>query len=259
MWSDLNNKLAWFEPISLSKMNATASLLERIDTKYILTEKKFQEIMPELEKDFFILNINWKSIFTYDSVYMDTENYDFYKQHQNEEKSRTKIRTRLYKDSDMAFFEYKQKVNWLTRKFRYLFPSDEHGKMTKWKTRFFEWVYASFYWKLPEKIFPSLKSEYNRLTLCSKKSSERITIDFNIKVKDLRSESQENTELNNLVIIESKSLNKKSESKEIMKKVKIKPISNCSKYCLWLIYSKVISEPWIFNKTIEKIEKIRNK
>jgi hypothetical protein len=42
---------------------------------------------------------------------MDSEDYNFYNQHQNKDKSRTKIRTRLYKDSDMAFFEYKQNQN----------------------------------------------------------------------------------------------------------------------------------------------------
>jgi hypothetical protein len=42
---------------------------------------------------------------------MDTPNYFFYNQHENQEKSRTKIRTRHYVDSDLAFFEYKQKEN----------------------------------------------------------------------------------------------------------------------------------------------------
>ena len=40
---------------------------------------------------------------------MDNEDCIFYKQHQNKEKSRTKVRTRYYVDSDLAFFEYKQK------------------------------------------------------------------------------------------------------------------------------------------------------
>jgi hypothetical protein len=57
---------------------------------------------------------------------MDTPDYFFYNQHQNKEKSRTKIRTRLYKDSNLAFFEYKQKENGITRKYRYEFPSKEH-------------------------------------------------------------------------------------------------------------------------------------
>lgn len=259
MWSDFNNKLSSFAPITLSQMNSNASFLERIDTKYILTEKDFDKVMSDLEKDFFILSINWKSVFSYDTVYMDTQDYVFFNQHQNKEKSRTKIRTRLYKDSDMAFFEYKQNQNWVTRKFRYLFPSDEHGKMTKWKTRFFEWIYASFYGKLPQKISPSMKSEYKRLTLCAKDSWERLTVDFDIKLESLRNSESKETELNNLVIIESKSMNKNSTSKNIMKKNDIKKIPNCSKYCLWVIYNDKTNEPWIFKKTIKKIEKIRNK
>jgi hypothetical protein len=39
-------------------MNSNASFLERIDTKYILTEKDFDKVMSDLEKDFFILSIN---------------------------------------------------------------------------------------------------------------------------------------------------------------------------------------------------------
>jgi hypothetical protein len=42
---------------------------------------------------------------------MDTEDYLFYNQHQKKEKSRTKVRTRYYIDSNLAFFEYKQKDN----------------------------------------------------------------------------------------------------------------------------------------------------
>ena len=62
---------------------------------------------------------------------MDTQDHLFYNQHQNGEKSRTKIRTRLYLDSNLAFFEYKQKQDGVTRKFRYQFPVEEHGNMTK--------------------------------------------------------------------------------------------------------------------------------
>lgn len=256
MWTDFNNKLNSFAPISLSQMNSNASFQERVDTKYILTEKDFNNLISDLEKDFYILDINWKSMFKYDSIYMDTESYDFYKQHQNNEKSRTKIRTRLYKDSDMAFFEYKQKVDWVIRKFRYLFPSEEHWKMTKWKTRFFEWIYSSFYWKLPEKVFPSIKSEYNRLTLCAKNSSERLTIDFDIKLTDLRDENKQKS-LNDIVIIESKSMNKHCVSENIMKKNKIKKSSNCSKYCLWVLYNNKALDHWIFKKTIKKIKNLQ--
>ena len=163
---------------------------------------------------------------------MDTEDYEFYKQHQNKEKSRTKVRTRLYVDSDLAFFEYKQKEKGVTRKFRYQFPSEEHGTMTKGKRRFFEGLYSSFYGTLPEKkISPALRSEYSRLTLCSKDSGERVTIDFKIKLSGLR-DHNEKVKLNNVAIVESKSMSLDGVSHKIMEKHGIKKAKSCSKYCL---------------------------
>ena len=100
---------------------------------------------------------------------MDTPDYLFYNQHENKLASRTKIRTRLYADSDLAFFEYKQKEAGVTKKFRYQFPTGEHGTMTKGKVRFFEGVWQSMYYgeKAP-KITPAIQTTYNRLTLVSK-------------------------------------------------------------------------------------------
>gem|GEM_PF-3302082 len=44
---------------------------------------------------------------------MDSDDYFFYRQHINkkENKSRTKLRTRIYLNSNIAFSEYKQKEN----------------------------------------------------------------------------------------------------------------------------------------------------
>jgi hypothetical protein len=105
------NKLNDFEPLTLTELNATASFLKRIDTKFLLTKNEFSNLLEDLLKDFRVLEIAGKRIFSYDNVYMDTPDYFFYNQHQNRELSRTKIRTRFYKDSDLAFFEYKQKEN----------------------------------------------------------------------------------------------------------------------------------------------------
>ena len=137
MTSYFNNKLKDFIPLTLTELNATASFLKRIDTKFLLTKDDFNKMLKDLLHDFKILEIAGNRIFSYDNVYMDTQDYFFYNQHQNKENKRTKIRTRLYEDSDLAFFEYKQKENWITRKFRYQFPAKEHWIMTKWKIRFF--------------------------------------------------------------------------------------------------------------------------
>lgn len=255
MWTDFNNRLKSFAHISLSQLNAQASFLDRIDTKYLMTEDQFENILWELEQDFFLLEINDKSIFDYESIYMDTQDYKFYQQHQNKEKSRTKVRTRLYLDSGIAFFEYKQKQNGLTRKFRYQFDPKHHGKMGTESTKFFEWVYQSMYGKMPEKISPSIITKYSRLTLCSKKNDERVTIDFNVRTLDARDKKSTEIPFRNLVILESKSSGKNGKSHKIMKKHGVKE-AGCSKYSLGLIYHKKVSEISSFEKTMKKLEKI---
>lgn len=261
MWTDLNNRLKTFNQISLSELNAQASFLDRIDTKYLLTESEFNEILKDLEEEFYILDIKEKSVFEYESIYMDTENYEFYFQHQNWEKNRTKVRTRHYLDSWIAFFEYKQKQKWITRKFRYQFKDvKEHGTMTCESTKFFEWAYQTFYWKSPEKIFPALATKYHRITLCSKSNDERVTVDFNIKLEDLRNKWKEIISLDNLVILESKSMTRKWKSSEIMKRHNVRKSNACSKYSLGICYHKIVEDKDMttFKPTMRKIERIKN-
>ena len=258
MWTDINYNLINFDSLNLTELNATSSFLKRIDRKYLTTEKQLQDILHDLKDDFRVLEIDWKRIFGYDNIYMDTENYHFYNQHQSKEKSRTKIRTRNYTDSNLAFFEYKQKENWVTKKFRYQFPTEEHGEMTKGKTRFFEWVWQSMYYgqKAPV-ITPAIKTQYNRLTLVSNSWEERLTIDFNIKTKDLRNKKAKKTHLENLVIIESKSMSDNCLSAKIIAAHNIKQASSCSKYSLWVVYSG-LAEKWsTFKATMKKIKEIR--
>lgn len=257
--ANLNKGLKKFKSISLSELNAKASFLKRIDRKYLLTYNQFLEILGELKNDFKVLEISGKKVFTYDNVYMDTSDYMFYKQHQNKVKSRTKVRTRYYVDSNLAFFEFKQKINWVTSKYRYEFPSEEHGFMTKGKKRFFDWVWQAMYngrQKTPT-ISPSIKTNYKRITMVSNKWDERITIDFNVKALDLRKSKSEVVDLKNLIIIESKSLKQECIVTKLMQKFSISEASSCSKYSLWVVYSGLAEKYDTFTDTMEKIKKIR--
>lgn len=258
MTTNLQNTLKNFSSLTLTELNSTASFLKRIDTKFLLTIEQLELVLNDLKDDFKVLEIGWHRIFNYDNVYMDTEDYYFYNQHENQEKSRTKIRTRLYKESNMAFFEYKQKESWITRKFRYEFPVEEHGKMTKWKIRFFEWVWQSVYEsKVVPKIYPAIKTEYKRITLVSKVWEERLTIDYDIKTNNLRDPNSKEVDLKNLVIIESKSLSEDCNSIRIIEKHWIKKANSCSKYSLWVIYSWIVSKFDTFKDTMAKIKEIR--
>ncbi len=258
MGSALLNRLSGFSTINLTELNATASYLKRIDRKFLLTEKQFLKILNDLSGDFRALEIDGKRVFLYDNVYMDTDEYLFYNQHQNKVPGRTKIRTRHYTDAgDLAFFEYKQKENGVTKKFRYQFPAAEHGTMTKGKVRFFEGVFQSLYNEKAPNISPAMRTRYNRLTLVSKTGGERLTIDFNISVKDLRNKWAKNIKLDNLVIIESKSLSNDCLSVNIIESHGIARANSCSKYSLGVIYSG-LAEKWSkFQETMNKIADIR--
>lgn len=253
-----NTRLQNFWTINLTELNATASYLKRIDKKYLLNGKQFSEVLNDLKGDFKVLEIKWQKIFSYDNVYMDTDDYLFYNQHQDKKSSRTKVRTRYYVDSNLAFFEFKQKIDWITSKYRYEFPSEEHGFMTKGKKRFFEWVWQSMYngEKAP-KITPSIKTKYKRITLVSKDGSERLTIDFDIRTLDLRDKKAKEVNLKNLVIVESKSLSDECNSSKIMTKNNIELAKSCSKYSLWVVYSGLAKKYDTFIETMEKIKEIR--
>lgn len=253
----LKKKLLDFPSINLTGLNAQASYLKRKDRKFLLTEKQLIEVLHELPKKYQVLEIDNKRIFSYDNVYMDTDDYLFYHQHENKVASRTKVRTRLYQDSHLAFFEYKQKEDGVTKKFRYEFPFLEHGTMTKGKKRFFDWVFQSSYSEKTPDISPSIRTRYNRLTLVAVDGEERLTIDFNIRVQDVRNRSSREKHLKNLVILESKSMSKTCRSVELMKAKWFERAHGCSKYSLWVVYSG-LAEKWdTFANTISQIKKIR--
>ena len=253
-----------FSAINLDQLNAGATFLDRIDRKFLLTQNQLEGILADLKKDFYILDIAWKKVFSYDNIYMDSEEYDFYYQHQNKQKTRLKVRTRLYKDSNLAFFEFKQKQKWVLRKFRFQFPHTEYGLLTKEQKWFYKWVYASFYGDKAPKISPAMKTSYSRLTLVSKDSSERLTIDFNIVCENLRKpplewnvKGQEKVHLTNLVIVESKSMSKKCKSVQLLKSKGFKKAKWCSKYWLGVVYCGLSEKYSKFEETMKEIERIR--
>lgn len=196
-----------YTTISLDQLNATMSFLERIDTKYLINLTQLDKILADLQDKFYVLTIKDVNIFTYDSIYMDTKDYLFYKQHEQGEANRIKVRTRHYVDSgDLAYFEFKQKEGKLIRKFRYPCGVEGHGVMNKDAKRFYSSLCQSMelaYAK--EEIAPSIETTCKRITLCSKTNDERITIDLDIELRDMRDPTARTIKLSNIAIVESKS------------------------------------------------------
>ncbi len=251
----LFNVLKDFSPISLDQLNASMSLMERVEKKYLITLQDLWKIMKELKDSYFILSIKNNSIFVYDNTYMDTDGLIFFHQHENNLKSRVKVRTRQYVDSNIAFFEFKQKDGDLIRKSRFDMPVWESKEMTNNGKSFYQNMCTSL--DLPythANLKPKLRTLYKRITLCSKKNDERITIDFDVKLQDITEKGKELISMWPVAIIETKSSHKKCQSHTILSKLKYTAARWCSKYCLGIVYSWLVAETKHFKNTMKFID-----
>lgn len=249
-----------FPKINLDQLNASAKFMERMENKYIVDNDQLQQFFKKAHKKYYILQIKENVVFSYQNVYMDTKDYFFYHEHEHKKNKRVKLRTRQYVDSNIAFFEYKQREGDLVRKFRYQCPVIEHGKMTKDAERFYAELVTQFnkdYTK--SAITPAISTNYKRITLCSKNSDERVTIDFNLELGDLRDPKSKIKKFNHFAIIENKSSHKKATSHHILKELGIKPAKSCSKYCLGVYYFNKAASRKTFEKTVKHIENMKKK
>ena len=73
--------LTKFDAISLEQLNSTMSFMDRIESKFVINEKDLTDLLKKFEKDYYILKIKNKSVFGYHSVYFDTKDYKFYREH----------------------------------------------------------------------------------------------------------------------------------------------------------------------------------
>ncbi len=228
-----------FDAISLQDLNLQAALLDRQESKYVLTPERFFEIVPDLTRSFRILEIGELRIFNYKSFYFDSDNLIGYTYHNQERiKRRFKIRSRHYVDSDLCFFEIKLKSKrGGTIKRRIDCPLNDYGIITDRARHFIETTYQQVYGlRFEHELKPKLEVNYDRITLVAKDSSERMTIDFNLHF----SRQGKTSSIKFFVIVETKSARLGGIADSIFKQQSIRS-GNFSKYCLGvnLFFNKV--------------------
>ena len=166
-----------YEPISLAEIDGVA-LLKRVDTKFVLHVNQLFEALSGLEEQYQVLQVQGKRISKYHNLYFDTPEFKLYHQHHNESGNRYKVRLRQYVDSDTAFLEIKQKNNrGMTIKNR--IQTAELVRSFSGKHRVF---LAQHYPYEPRQLRPVLTNDFMRITLVSKNSVERLTLDINLQI-----------------------------------------------------------------------------
>lgn len=221
----LDVKLAGFKRISLEEMTGVR-LMSRVDLKYVVTMPQLEEILVELEGDYYAQEVLGRCTSNYKTLYYDTKDYDMFLAHMNGKLNRQKIRTREYKESHLCFLEIKKKSNkGVTEKIRIChecpddIKGDESGLFLKQNTSY-----------SIDALEPKLWSYYRRITLVDKNRSERITIDFNLRFQN--DSTGQIVELPNIAIIEvKKSPCSFSPALEFFSGMHLKQ-SSLSKYCI---------------------------
>ncbi len=176
---DFNRVLRRFTPISLAQMHNIA-LLRRVDTKYVLSEAQLYQALIRLTADYDVLEIKRRRLHRYRTLYFDTPDFALYRQHHDGWRDRYKVRSRVYVDSGRAFLEVKRKTNKnVTVKNRLQTPEvvtqvDAHG------TACVNDFLHTHFPQATEALELQLWNSFYRITLVSKHSIERLTLDIDL-------------------------------------------------------------------------------
>ena len=186
-----------FGSISLKGLEeAKAGLLSRVESKHLMTFEQCLGLLGELTNSYLVLEVNNSRITRYKTLYYDTPSFLTFLQRHNGKGNRYKLRIRRYDSSKETYLEVKKKTSKGT--------TEKSRIRTLWtKTGFSpeqeEFLESAFPYDYRE-FFPVVKTVYDRLTLVSTKSPERITLDSNISFLS----GQEQKTYPGLVIVEIK-------------------------------------------------------
>ena len=222
----LSSVLNKFDSITLEQMSMVR-LMNRIDTKYITKRENLIRFLSEMSEDYYVQEINNKRISLYHTMYMDTPDLQMYIAHQDDRSVRQKVRIREYVDSDLSFFEVKNRDNKGRIIKERIVLSDSKDYDTEKGVSFIE---KQTPYNM-QNLIPQLENSFERITLVNKEKTLRLTIDLNISFKNIQTRVK-NDLLSDIVIIEIKHDGKlKPESRSLLKKLNIHQ-EKISKYCV---------------------------
>jgi len=184
-----------FAPITLKEMDAVA-LLNRIDTKFVLTNRQLLDALAAVQQDYRVLSVNGQRLNHYRTLYFDTPDFDLYRLHVNGRADRYKVRTREYTDSSESFLEVKHKTcKGRTIKQRILTPEPVFEMTLDAES----WLSGVFPYD-SRALEPKLWNTFTRITLVSRQMCERVTLDVDVNF----SHGSQTACLDGLVIAEVK-------------------------------------------------------
>ena len=238
-----------FESVTLKQLDSV-KLQNRMDTKYILSKAELLLLLEGIKDDQFVLEIDNNRVFNYKTIYFDTPDFQFYRDHHNGCMNRIKVRSREYVESKLSFYEIKRKLfGTRTDKQRKIIPAI-----------YDEVPLADYnliqYKRLNNKpIEKKLSNNFKRITLTNKKFTERITIDLEIEFDN----GKKQIHLPELVVIEVKQgkTDVFSNTIQMLKKLRVHE-SSFSKYVIGVSLLEENIKHNNFKPILLKLNKIEN-
>jgi hypothetical protein len=238
-----------FESVTLKQLDSV-KLQNRMDTKYILSKAQLVLLLEGIKEEQFVLEIDNTRVFNYKTIYFDTPDFQFYKDHHNGCVNRIKVRSREYVESNLSFYEIKRKLFGIrTDKQRKIIPAIYHEVPL-------EDYNLIQYKRLNNKpIEKKLTNHFKRITLTNKKFTERITIDLEIGFDNGKKQIQ----LSELVVIEVKQgkADVFSNTIQMLKKLRVHE-SSFSKYVIGVSLLEENIKHNNFKPILLKLNKIEN-
>ena len=177
---EIKEKISQFSKTSLKEMEGV-KLMDRVDVKYLIPLYLLPNVLEEAKVHYQMLEINQEQLLPYETLYYDTDSLSLYHTHQAGKMSRYKIRSRNYVGSNLSFFEVKYKNNkGRTIKTRIKQDSDIEKQLNEQNASFLSQETSLNATELKGNIWVN----YHRMTLVSRTSAERLTIDLNLQFLD---------------------------------------------------------------------------
>ena len=237
-------------PITLDEMSGV-KLMNRIDTKYVVTEKQLRDILARICDAYYAQEVEGNRLSPYSTVYYDTPDLTMYLIHHNRHLVRDKVRVRTYVDSHLTFCEVKHKNNKGRTKKKRIVVEPVPNIIDNPEA-------AAF---LAEKqpypvgtLSPHLVTIFDRFTLVTYGKTERLTIDCNLHFENLRSGTT--ASMAPLAVMELKQDGRaRSLLKDVLFEMRIHPFK-ISKYCIGTCMTRPDVKQNRFKKKLRRINRL---
>lgn len=195
-FEQLNDLAVWqrMPTLDLDRI-AAVRLMNRVDTKYLVDERRCMELLERAADQYYVQIIDDCRACRYATLYYDTPQWDMYHLHHNRRLTRQKIRTRTYVETGVTYLEVKNKSNkGRTHKRRMALDRSLFAAAAT------DTAAADFLRRearyAPETLSPSLATRFVRVTLVNHAMTERLTIDFDLHFDNVRAVGGGNKDMN---------------------------------------------------------------